>query len=194
MTSVRKLISPSPSLRDALDERAEHVAVAERRVVVTSWTHGRPDSQTRDVLVERVAAAHRRQRLEQRVAVARGGRQPERPQDRRVAVAEAEVDDPPVAVANGPQDADQLGEAVQQGAELRRALGAEELDELRILPPRLEFGLHGRGAYAPQESQMGPKAGMPRCSKPWTRRSVAGLLLTTKTASASKSRYVWSAS
>jgi hypothetical protein len=39
-----------------------------------------------------------------------------------------------------------------------------------------------------QESQIGPNAGMPSRSMSWTRRNVVGLLLTTNTASASKSR------
>jgi hypothetical protein len=85
-------------------------------------------------------------------------------QDRWVAVAEREVDDPPVAVADGPQDADELGEVVEEDAELPRALRSEQLDELRILPPWLERGLHGRGGYA---SFPGPR--------PIRRRSAGGL-------------------
>ena len=54
-------------------------------------------------------------------------------------------------------------------------------------------GLTDVGARA-HESQIGPKAGIPRRSEACTRRSVAALLLTTKTASASKSRWASQAS
>ena len=133
---------PVAELGAPLDEGAEHVAVAERRVVGDLVDPRLAGLAHPDVGVEGAAAAHRRQRLQQRVAVPRRGRQPEGAQDRGVAVAEREVDDPAVVVAERPQHADRLGEAVEQRAELGRALLAEQLDELRILAPvlRLEDG------------------------------------------------------
>ena len=56
---------------------------------------------------------------------------------RGVPVAEGEVDDRAVGVAHGPQDPDELGEAVEERPESLRALLAEHLDELLVLAPRL---------------------------------------------------------
>ena len=47
----------------------------------------------------------------------------------------------------------------------------------------------GDEAATRHESQIGPKAGIPRRSKPWTTFHVPGLLLTTRAASALKSRH-----
>ena len=129
----------------AVHERAQHVAVAERHVVrhlgdprLTGLAH-------LDVVVERAAVAHPRERLEQRVAVVRGGRDAEGAQHRGVPVAEREVDDPPAIVAQRPQHADRFREAVEERAELGRSLHAQQLDQLRILAPGL--GVRGGSAF-----------------------------------------------
>ena len=135
-------------LRGAVEERAEHVAVAERRVV----RHLVDERATRvahlGVGAERLAAPHRGQRLEERVAI-RGLRgDPEAAQHRGVAVLEREVDDPARGVAYGPQDADGLGEPVEQPAKARGAALAEHLDELRVLAPGLRLEVVGRRVHA----------------------------------------------
>jgi hypothetical protein len=79
--------------------------------------------------------AHARQRLQQRVALGCLGRDAEAAQHRRVAVAEGEVDDAPVVVAEGPEDPDRLREAVEQGAKAGRTLIAQERAELRVVSP-----------------------------------------------------------
>jgi hypothetical protein len=95
-----------------------------------------------------VAAAHLRQRLQQRVAIARRGGQPEAPQDRRIAVAEVEVDDAAVGIAQRPQDADRLREAVEQRTEALSALRAEQRFELRVVSPGFWLYRYGTRSYA----------------------------------------------
>jgi hypothetical protein len=145
-----------PELGRALHEGAEHVAVAERGVVrdlLDPRVAGLADAH---VVVEGTAAAHARQRLQQRVAIPGGGRQAERLQDRGIAVAEREVDDPALAVPHRPQDPHRLRKGVEQRAEAGRTRPAEELDELRIRSPwlrlshdrRIRSDLRGRLASA----------------------------------------------
>ena len=130
---------PVAELRGAVHEGPQHIAVPEGRVVgdlldprLTGVAH--PDEG-----VEGAPPAHPRQRLQQRVAIARRRWHPEAAQHRGIAVTEDEVDDAPVVVAHRPQDPHRLGEAVEQGAKLRGSLRTEELDELRVLSPRLRI-------------------------------------------------------
>ena len=136
---------PVAELGGAVHERAQHVAVAERHVVRHLGDPRHARLAHLDVVVERAAVAHPRERLEQRVAVARRGRDAEGVQHRGIPVAEREVDDPPAVVAQRPEHADRFREAVEERAELGRSLHAEQLDQLRIVAPGL--GLRGGIAF-----------------------------------------------
>ena len=83
---------PVAEARDALDEGAEHVAVAERGVVDDLADPG-PAGLAERPTRERAAAAHPGERLQQRVAVAGRRGQPEPAQHHGVAVAQREVHD-----------------------------------------------------------------------------------------------------
>jgi hypothetical protein len=89
-------------LRDAQDVGAEHVAVAERRVVGDLLDPRLAGVADAHVLVEGTAAAHLRQGLEQRVAVGRRRGQARAPHHGGVAVAEGEVRDRPTLAADRP--------------------------------------------------------------------------------------------
>ena len=131
---------PVAEPRGALDERAEHVAVAERRVIGDLLDPRLAGVAHPHVRVERPAAAHLRERLEKRVAIAHRRGQTELAHDRWVAIAELEVGDRTLLVAQGPEDADRFRKAVEQGTEARGALLAEQCRELRVVSPGLRFG------------------------------------------------------
>ena len=124
-------------LHDALDEGAEHVAVAERRVVGHLSDPGGARVADLDIRAKGPAPAHPRQRLQQRVAIPRGGREPEGTQHGRIAVAEREVGDPPLRVPPRPEDSHRLRERVEQRPKAGGALLAEERHQLRVLAPDL---------------------------------------------------------
>ena len=126
---------------DAMQERAEHVAVAEGRVVRHLVDEGVAGVAHLDVDREGPAVAHRGQRLEQRVALGGLRRDPEAAHHGRVAVAECEVDDRPGGVADRPQEPDRLREALEQRAEPVGTARAEDLDERRVLAPGLRLEL-----------------------------------------------------
>jgi hypothetical protein len=101
-------------------------------------------------------------RFEQRVVTTRRGWHPEGAQHRGIARAEGEIHDAPVVVAHRPQDPHCLGEAVEQGPKLRGTLRTEEVDELRVLSPRLgiegvPFG-HGQQDRSRRALSPGPTA------------------------------------
>jgi hypothetical protein len=132
----------------AAQDRALDVAVAERRVegdLVAQRLAGLADAHVRR---EPAVLAHDRQRFEQRVAPPLRARQLEHAHDHRVAVAELEVDDRPVVVANRPQQADAVRVAVEDRAEAVGPLLAEQRFEVRILAPGLRFGHYGTRSYA----------------------------------------------
>ena len=133
---------------DAMQERAEHVAVPEGRVVRHLVDERGARVADLDVRPEGPAVAHRGQRLEERVALGRLRRDPEAAHHRRVAVAEREVDDRPGGVADRPQEPDRLREALEQGAKALRTARAEDLDERRVLTPRLRLELVVRLVHA----------------------------------------------
>ena len=136
-------------LRDAQDERAEHVAVGERRVVGHLADPRLARLADPGVLLERLAPPHARKRLEQRVPVGCRRRQAEARKHRDVAVAEREVDDRAVVVAQGPEDPDRVGERVEQRAELRCALGADSAARFSSTP-------HGRSSNTASRSLTRP--------------------------------------
>ena len=86
-------------------DRAVDVAVAERGVEGDLVAQRLARLAHAHVGVELAVPAHDRQRLQQRVAPGLRARQAEQPHDRRVAVAEVEVDDAPAVVADRPQQA-----------------------------------------------------------------------------------------
>jgi hypothetical protein len=129
---------PVAQLGGAAQERPAGVAVAERRVegdLVNGGLAGLADTH---VQLEAALVAHLRHRLEERVAPPHVLGHREQLEDPRVAVAELEVRDLPVAVAQRPQQPHGLRVVVQHRPHRGGALGAHEVIERRIL-----VGRHG---------------------------------------------------
>ena len=124
---------PVAQLGRAAQERATGVPVAEGRVEGDLVDHRHARLADLDVQLEGALVAHRRHRLQQRVAPPHVLGHGEQVEDSRIAVAELEVGDPPVAVADRPQQSHRLRVGVEHRPHRRGSLDAQELIERRIL-------------------------------------------------------------